>query len=381
MQILLDNIIHENKDKLDILRQIEHPKMGWFSVYTPEEIIHAADIVPFRITGDLASASAKSRALLFANLCPYILSCMEEGIHGEYDFLDSVVMVNTCDARRRLYDAWRMYLKTSFVYIIDLPKIINPESKKYFQNQILQFKKAIENNFKCKISDKSLKESILLYNKTRSLLNQLFELRKRKNPPIKGSEAMAIVRVSMSGDRKDFNEKLVNLLQKLQPLPEKPIKKTKRILITGSYFDQLSLMRMIERLGAIIVCEDLSNGIKYFEGSVDINKEPIEALAEYYLAKSPCARMADSETRSRNILRLVKDYNVDAVIYFALKFCDSNLIDFPYQRNKLNEDRIPVLLIEGERSLINLSQLKTRIEAFLEINTHYGVGAGDDEKI
>ena len=341
--------------------------MGWVSIYTPEEIIHAAGIAPFRIRGDLGSASAKSRAVLFANFCPYILSCFEEGMQGVYNFLDGVVMVNTCDARRRLYDAWRRYLRTPFTHIIDLPKIVTPESKNYFKDQFSQFKKAIENHFKREITGESLKASIALWNETRSLLKELYELRKSENPPVTGSQVMAIVKASMGGDRKVFNQGLRVLLDKLKDTPNPGQSQNKRILITGSYFDQLDLIEMIEKLGADVVCEDLSNGIKYFEGEVDINKEPIQALADYYLEKSYCARMVDSEKRSKDILKLVKDYKIDAVIYFALKFCDSNLIDFPYQKSKLSEAGVPVLFLEGERALINLSQLKTRAQAFLEI--------------
>lgn len=372
IDLFIENINQKTKDKIKILTKSDQPKMGWFSVYTPEEIIYAAGIMPFRITGDLAPASIKSRAILFSNICPYTLSCFEEGIQGIYNFLDGVVMVNTCDARRRLYDAWKMYLKTPFIHIIDLPKTVAPESSNYFENQFFKFKDALENHFKYKISEKLLNEAICLYNKTRILLSQLYELRKRKDPPIKGSEALAIVMASMAGDRRDFNEGLGSLLKKLNGLSNGPNKKNKRILITGSYFDQLGLIKMIEDLGAIVVCEDLSNGIKYFEGSVEITKEPVKALAEYYLNKAPCARMADSEKRSKDILKLVKDYKVDAVIYFALKFCDSNLIDFPYQKNKLSEAGIPVLFLEGERTMVNLGQLKTRVQAFLEINGGLG---------
>lgn len=344
------------------------PKIGWFSVYTPEEIIYAAGLVPFRITGESAPSSIKARALLFSNICPYTLSCLEEGIQGLYRSLDGIAIVNTCDARRRLYDAWRRYVKTPFVQIIDLPKIITPESRIYFKNQFIRFKEAIEGHFKVQIGEKPLKSAISLWNQTRLLLEQLYELRKMPTPPITGSETLAIVKASMAGERENFNERLDRLLQELNNIPKRVQTKKKRILITGSYFDQLSLINMIEKLGAVVVCEDLSNGLKYFEGTVDINKEPLEALADYYLEKSPCARMADSDKRAENILQLVRDYKADAVIYFALKFCDSNLMDFPYQKDRLNKAGVPVLFIEGERVLVNLSQLKTRIQAFLEIN-------------
>ncbi len=359
---------HILKDRAGYLKKMNNPVIAWSSVYTPEEIIHAGDLIPFRITGESRPESSKSRAIMSGGVCPYVLSCLEEGVKGVYDHLKGIVLVNTCDARRRLYDAWRFYAKTPFVYIIDLPKITTNDSIEYFTKEVLLFKKAIETHFECKIDRKSLEKSIAIYNETRSMLSQLYELRKQEYPPISGAETMLVLKVAMTMERNIFNDNLRRLLSSLRnPAPNCSVKKH-RILITGSYFDQSSLVELVERMGAVVVCEDLSNGIKYFEGNVEIGEEPIRALAKYYLMKSPCARMVNSETRSKNIIKLVKEYNADAVIYFSLKYCDSNLIDFPYQKNRLEQNGIPVLFLEGERTLVNIGQVKTRIQAFLEMN-------------
>src|SRR3990167_8967861 len=161
------------RNKITNLKRLGNPAIGWFSVYTPEEIIYASGITSFRITGEEAVSSMHSRALMFTNLCPYTLSCLEEGLQGVYNFLDGVTIVNTCDVRRRLYDAWRRYVKTSFCHIIDLPRTVSQESKSYFKNQLTLFKKAIEEQFKRKITDSSLREAISVWNETRSLLTKL----------------------------------------------------------------------------------------------------------------------------------------------------------------------------------------------------------------
>ena len=49
------------------------------------------------------------------------------------------------------------------------------------------------------------------------------------------------------------------------------------------------------------------------------------------------------------------------------KFCSTNLLDFPSLEKELKNQGIPVLFLEGERDLVNLSQLKTRIQAFIEM--------------
>jgi benzoyl-CoA reductase/2-hydroxyglutaryl-CoA dehydratase subunit BcrC/BadD/HgdB len=200
------------------------------------------------------------------------------------------------------------------------------------------------------------------------MLSQLYELRKQEYPPISGVESLSVLKAAMTMERNVFNDNLRRLLSSLRKSAPNNAVRKQRILITGSYFDQSSLIELVEQMGAVVVCEDLSNGIKYFEGNVETNEEPIRALARYYLMKSPCARMVNSETRFKNILELVKAYKADGVIYFSLKFCDSNLIDFPYQKNQLEQNGIPVLFLEGERTLVNMGQLKTRIQAFLEMN-------------
>jgi benzoyl-CoA reductase/2-hydroxyglutaryl-CoA dehydratase subunit BcrC/BadD/HgdB len=347
---------------------MDKPVMGWSSVYTPEEIIDAAGIVPFCITGEGEPTAVKARAVLSSNICPYILSSLEEGIQGLYDFLDGIVIVNTCDARKRLYDAWRIYVKTPFVHNIDFPKNITPESRKYFKNQLLLFIKAIEGHFKCRITEKSLNAAISASNEKRHLFNELQKVRKHGNPPISGTEFLTVTKAGLSGNREEFCKKLKLLLTGIDKNPETSSEKPFRILVTGSYLDQLNLIRLIEQLGADVVCEDLSNGIKYFEGTVSMDNEPIDALAEYYLQKARHSIMTDSEERFKHIFKLIKDYDVDAVIYFSLKFCDNALIDFPYQKNRLDQHGIPVLFLEGERALVNLHQLKTRIQAFIEMH-------------
>lgn len=356
-----------SQQKIENLKKIKKPSIGWISVYTPEEVIYAAGAVPFRITGEEQESYSMARAALFSNMCPYTLSCLEEGIQGIYNFSKGVVIVNTCDARRRLYDAWRYFVNTPFVHLLDLPKFISFESKDYFRKQIILFIKALENYFGRKITDDSLKEAIYLCNKTRGLLNKLYDFRKRDNLSITGAQALKIVKAGMSGVKQEFNEKLEGLVNLLETREIVHKKNGLRVLLSGSYFDQVELIECIENSGAIVVCEDLSNGIKYFEGKVDFNKDPVTALTDYYLEKAPCARMIDSDKRFNHIWKLIEEYNVDGVIYFSLKFCSTNLIDFPYLEEKLKQRGISVLFLEGERTLINFSQLKTRIQAFIEM--------------
>lgn len=366
---MIDNLIkdiaamHENR--FERLKAVDQPRVGWLSILTPEEILYAAGAIPYRITGETRPDIARAGALMHRNICPYVLSCLEEAADGVHDFSDGVVIANACDARRSMYDVWRYYLDADFVHLLDAPKHVNASTKAGFVREIRYLMETLERRYDREITSDDLAAAISLCNETRLLLQRLWDLRKRDTPPITGVQALDIVRAGMTGPRREYNEKLSRLVDRLSASPDADSDKN-RVLLTGGFFDHAHIVEMIEQMDAVVVCEDLSNGVKYFEGSVDEAGEPVAALADYYLDKATCARMIDSEKRFDHMWRLIEDYYVDSVIYVSLKFCDSNLIDYYYQKKRLAEKDVPVLFIETERTPTNIGQLRTRIQAFLE---------------
>ena len=96
---------------------------GWLCTYVPEEILHAAGILPVRITGyDRETDLDDGNAYLYVNNCSFSRSCLQMGLAGEYDFLDGVVGASTCDGARRLFDIWRNYIGTPFHHVISVPR-------------------------------------------------------------------------------------------------------------------------------------------------------------------------------------------------------------------------------------------------------------------
>lgn len=369
MESLIEEITNIHRNRLDLLRSANKRAIGWVSIYTPEEIVYGAGMIPFRITGESRTETPKAGGYMHRNICPYVLSCLEEGLDKVCDFSDGVIIANACDARQALYDVWKYFLNNDFVHMLDLPKQINQTTKDYFTQEIYHLIETLENRYNCKIDEHALKEAIALCNETRTLLQRVYELRKGAVPLLNGTQAHNIVKAAMTGLKKEFNLKVSRLLERLEK-PEVSCPDSNqdkhRVMLCGGFFDHTHIIELIEQMDAIVVCEDLSNGVKYFEGKVDSEKDPVAALADYYLDKATCARMIDSENRFNHMWKLIEEYNAQSVIYISLKFCDSNLIDFYYQKKCLSEKDIPVLLIETERIPTNSEQIRTRIQAFLE---------------
>src|ERR1700730_10151647 len=69
---------------------------GYFDNYVPEEVIHAAGILPVRMFGD-TSYPGKADAFTKIYYCGHMRNLLNEGLHGKYDYLDGVVATDTCD--------------------------------------------------------------------------------------------------------------------------------------------------------------------------------------------------------------------------------------------------------------------------------------------
>lgn len=371
METLIKEITDIHENRFQLLKNENLPKINWLSVCTPEEVIYAAKMIPYRITGETRPDFSKASSHMHRTICSYVLSCFEEVLDGVHGFASGTVIVNACDVRKKLFDVWKYFDRTTFLHQMDFPKLVTPLARKYYRQQIQQLVTALEHHFHCRITDESLKEAIQLCNQTRRLLAQLYDLRRQGRAAIPGSQAINIVKAAAAGLRRQFHQKLQQLIEYIEKHPQPNKKNDYRLLLCGSYFDHSQIANIFETYGANIICEDVSTGIKYFTGEVSLEGNPIEALADYYLEKATCARMTDAENRFNHIWKLVEDYQVQAVVYFSLKFCDNNLFDYPYQKNRLNEKGIPVFFIEAERSVENIEQIKTRIVAFLESHMGY----------
>ena len=201
-------------------RQIEEHKekggrvFGWLCTYVPEEILHAAGILPVRITGEHRETDLDdANAYLYVNTCSFSRSCFQLGIRGEYDFLDGVVGGSTCDGARRLFDLWRNYIGTPFHHVLTVPRKYTERAHELYFQEVKQFKEHLEEELGLHVTDDALGASIRLYNRSRELLGKLYELRKRDKPPISGAETMEVLNASYRMPKETFNAWLSDLIE------------------------------------------------------------------------------------------------------------------------------------------------------------------------
>lgn len=340
--------------------------VGYFCTYVPEEILYAADVLPVRILGSHEPQDV-TEPHIFGMFCPFCRDCLAQGLQGRYDYLDGVMIAQSCLHIRQAYTSWKMHIPVDFSYYLPMPN--NVQSKRalpYLTGELETFKEAVEKWTGKKISDEDLNKGIEAMNTSRQLTRDLYELRKQDNPPLTGLEAMYAVVASQMVDKRDYNAALQEILQKL---PQRQIENGSkvRLMILGSENDDTEFVDMVESLGAMLVVDDHCTGSRYFWNQVNTNGNLLEAIAARYVERVPCpSKDWPERTRIEHILKLAKDWNVQGAIVIQQKFCDPHEIDIPSIIESLKSNGVPAQFLELDVT-VPVGQFKTRVEAFLEM--------------
>jgi benzoyl-CoA reductase/2-hydroxyglutaryl-CoA dehydratase subunit BcrC/BadD/HgdB len=143
-----------------------------------------------------------------------------------------------------------------------------------------------------------------------------------------------------------------------------------RIMVAGGMMadGDRRIMDLLEKdLGVNIVVEDHCTGLSPFYYEAQESDDPWRELANSYLDQAPCARQFPLSKRIDFSTLLAKEYNVDAVIFTYLKFCPCYGMTKSSFINRFQDIGIPVLELDTDYSQGDTGQIKTRLEAFIEV--------------
>jgi benzoyl-CoA reductase/2-hydroxyglutaryl-CoA dehydratase subunit BcrC/BadD/HgdB len=269
-----------------------------------------------------------------------------------------------------MYDNWLAYKHRPYMDSLYLPLKQTEHAVEMYLADLEDWRNRISEFRGARIVDRDLRRSIEVYNRGRELMQQFYELRKRERPPVTGAEALEVIKAATRLPREQFNELLEQLLGEIEHAGRE-IKKGKRLMIVGSQLENSTWIEAIEKLDAVVVTDELEAGTRYFWGKVDTTLPPMEALARYYISgRPPGARIWPAGKRFEHIFNMAEQYKVDGVISEILRN------DAEYGHDKLFLDKemgqrgIPILELDVEYGESGSGQMRTRVEAFLEMVQH-----------
>jgi len=356
-------------------KQAGRKVVGTFCVYVPEEIVLAADGVCIGLCAGAEVGSDEAEKFIPRNTCALIKAFMGFKLAGLCPYIeltDLIVGETTCDGKKKAYEIFRNI--TGKVYVMEIPNMKNDESKRLWHGEVVKFKETVEAITKKTITVENLKRGASLANGKRRALQRLSRLRAADPAPISGLDALLINQVSFYDDPVRFTQMTDKLCAELEERIKQGFgvasKGARRVLISGSpmAIPNWKLHSIIEGAGAVVVGEESCVGERNFRDLLDENfstvDEGLGKMAERYL-EIDCACFTPNDERLENIKSMTQKLHADGVIHYALQFCTPYMMEAYKVEKALG--RIPFMRLETDYSMEDVGQLKTRVEAFLEM--------------
>ncbi len=361
----MEELRNTGLEELRALKEQGKKIVGYFCLYVPVEIIYAAGAVPVRLArGDEASAQ-QGEEWLRADACPFCkTSAGRFATDPLCQLLDGLVMVNTCDMMRRLADVLEERLSLP-LFSLYLPRTAEPHPNRLAEwtEQLRLLQGWVAELTGAAMSGAALVKAVEIYNRLRQRLQELDRLR---------TQVPARLRAGA----------LFDLIAEVsRELPERAIRGVEefaryggagaagecgrpRLLLAGSIVveeDRLLLNLLEER--ADVVADVVCTGMRWFAGVVSAG-EPLTELARFYFNRVPCAFRRPNDALYANIKQLIEERQVQGMVYKTLFYCDPWRFEIKRMRQVSG---MPVLEVDGDYSQENREQLRTRIEAFIEV--------------
>lgn len=340
--------------------------VGYLCTYVPEEIFHAAGMLPVRIMGSHEPESVTS-PYIFGMFCSYCRDCLAQGLQGRYDYLDAIATAHCCVHSFQTFDSWRRHIPAEHFYYVAMPQLIKSRGAlPSMLGEVGVLKERLEADLGRGIPTSAVEQAMEVYNRNRRLMRQVYELRKRDNPPITGAECMEMVMASQVMDKEEHSRLVEALLKELEADPQQ--RETGVRLMLAGQTDSVEVVKAIEDMGATVVADDLCFGSRYFWNEASDGKDPLTAIARWYLERPPCPMkdLHGVRIRPAYLLDMAREYRAQGAILIRQQFCDPHEYDMPVVKRLLEENGIPTLALEQDIT-VPLGQLRTRVEAHLEL--------------
>jgi len=348
--------------------------LGHFQVYFPEELAHAAGMLPLKICGGQSDGS-QSESKFGSYLCSIIKTSLDLALTKKIE-LELFVTHPICDAARNLGAIWGR----NFPYkaqILYLPQ--NPNSKhshEYLTFEYNRVKKDIE-AIMGPVADDSIRASIAVYNKSRALIRELYDIKRETPWLIKAEDAYCLTKLAGMVTKEDYVELMSWILPLIRQRKLKKLDKM-RVVFEGGFCESppVELIQTIER-SCYLVDDDLFIGLRYILSDVSTAGDPVATLARAYIEQSSYSPVQHDLNKPKEdmLLARVKASNAEAVVISAAKMCEPGLEEQVTYIKALEEEGIDFFVNEFEENQTSFDQIGTQLETFVENILFSEVGA------
>lgn len=340
--------------------------LGHFQVYFPEELAHAAGMLPVRIRG-AQTAGNQSESHFGSYLCSIIKTSLDIALEKNI-VLDLFVTHPICDAARNLGPIWGR----NFDYkcqILYLPQ--NPNSryaKAYLANEYRRVLDDIEAVTGKKVGEQQLRASIALYNRSRELMRELYAIRRNQPWLLGADESMGLIGLAGILPREEFTAFLESVIPLVKARQTRKQDKM-RVVFEGGFCElpPFDMLQTVTR-SCYVVDDDIMIGLRFITEDVGDSGDAMVDLADAYIDRSSYSPVQHDlrKPKEKMLLQRVRKADAEFVILAAAKMCEPGLEEQVAYSKALEEAKIPYFIAEFEENQNTFDQVAIQLETFVE---------------
>ena len=341
--------------------------VGCMPYFCPEELVHAAGMVPFGLWGAETPVSEAKRYLP-AFICSIIQTTLELGLRGEYDGLSAVMIPILCDSLKGMEGNWRYGVKDiPVIHVAHAQNRKIPAGAEFTASQYRKIKANLEDISGTSVSDADIANSIAVYNKRNAAVRRFIEEMAARPGIVKPSERSAVFKSSYFMDAAEYTLKIEELCGILAAAPEAS-PTGPRLVTCGIIADNTGLLRILDECGVCVIDDVVTHESLRFRFDTPESGDPIMALALQIGTIEGCAVLYDpGKKRAEMLANTALQRSADGVLLVLTKFCDPEEYDIVPLRKILEKSGIRCMQIEVDQQTTSLEQVKTAIETFCEM--------------
>lgn len=321
--------------------------VGYLPIYVPREIIYASNALPVGIMGAGDKKQIiKGDAYYQSYICHLPRGIIEMALDSNLQDFDGFLFPAICDCIRNLSGMFKLSKKGKFQRYFDYAQNFDPLIGGTFYRQ--EMEKIIEDIYSVngvKSSIEKLNKAIVLYNRNRKLIEEIYNIRQEYPWRLSAVETYHILRAGITIPVEEHNELLEQVVQHISKERSEAMDNI-RVVISGSFCEQppIGLIKSIEMAGCYIVDDDFMLGSRWIQGNIDATtNDPLWALTDAYLNQSTFAScyFDVANPKGKRLVELVRKRNADGVIFSAASFCDPALLDRPEMQKECDKAGVP----------------------------------------
>lgn len=353
--------------------------IGTYCMMVPQELIYAAGAENVKLCSGSFTGFSIGEDITPRDACPLVkaVAGMQEiGELSPYSDCDLMVVPVTCDCKKKLAS---MLAETASVHVMQVPSVRQSDALlELYVEELYRFLPALEKATGNQITFDSLRKGVDAVGAAQIEMSRFLKLRhSSKTMIIRGTHTMAMMNALSFMPIDEWTQGLRKLNDELEERLKQDFtitrKKMPRFLLTGSpvAFPNIKIPLLIEETGGSLVADETCMGERFLYDPLAVCDESFDgymhAMAIRSIRPCTCPTFLDSSTRIYRLKQMIKDNQVEGVVYHVLRGC--LVYDFEYQlmEEEMEKLGIPIIRVETDYNEEDIEQLRIRIEAFVEL--------------